>query len=140
EFNTGDEWLTPVRVITEQDVIAFAALSGDLNPLHTDIEYCRGLGLPGLVPQTNLVIAVASGLIAGLGIFDRTGVALIGLTWRALGPILVGDTLRCRIRISDLEPVNEQVGLVVREVDVINQHDEIVHEGVLDVHVRLSPG
>ena len=39
EFNIGDEFTTASRTITEADVVNFAGLSGDFNPLHTDEEF-----------------------------------------------------------------------------------------------------
>ncbi|MBV8233255.1 MAG: hypothetical protein JO329_25040, partial [Planctomycetaceae bacterium] len=36
-----DEWESPGRTITEADVVAFAGLSGDYNPLHVDHEWAR---------------------------------------------------------------------------------------------------
>ena len=41
EFEVGQAWDTPARTITEADIVAFAGLSGDFNPLHTDEEFAR---------------------------------------------------------------------------------------------------
>src|ERR1700712_3747715 len=39
DFQTGDVVWSPGRTITESDVMAFAGLSGDYNPAHTDYEF-----------------------------------------------------------------------------------------------------
>ena len=36
EWDAGQEYVTAARTVTEADVAAFAGLSGDFNPLHTD--------------------------------------------------------------------------------------------------------
>jgi hypothetical protein len=36
EFTTGQRFETPGRTITETDIVAFAGLTGDYNPVHTD--------------------------------------------------------------------------------------------------------
>ena len=39
DFEVGDEWETPGRAITQDDVRAFAELTGDFNPIHLNPEY-----------------------------------------------------------------------------------------------------
>ena len=41
ELEIGDEFTTPARTITESDIVMYAALTGDCNPVHTDEEFCR---------------------------------------------------------------------------------------------------
>jgi len=41
EFNIGDKYITASRTVTEADIVAFAGLSGDYNPLHTDEEFMK---------------------------------------------------------------------------------------------------
>jgi acyl dehydratase len=135
EFNEGEEFLTPGRTITEADVVGFASLSGDHNELHTNAEYARRAGFPGPVPQVLLVLAHAAGLISRLGLFEGTAIGLLSLEWRSERPVQIGDTLRCRVRIARLEERGLDRGLVVREVEVLNQRDEVVHVGRQEVMV-----
>ena len=41
DFTIGDAWVTPRRTITEADIVAFSAFSGDHNPIHTDQEFAK---------------------------------------------------------------------------------------------------
>lgn len=36
EFNVGDKFTTLSRTVTETDVVLFAGITGDNNPIHTD--------------------------------------------------------------------------------------------------------
>ncbi len=36
EFEVGAKYISQARTVTEADVVAFAGLSGDFNPLHTN--------------------------------------------------------------------------------------------------------
>ena len=39
QFNVGDTHICQGRTVTEADVVHFAGISGDYNPLHTNEEY-----------------------------------------------------------------------------------------------------
>ncbi len=41
EFELGDTMVTQEHVVTEEEIVAFARLTGDDNPLHTDHEYTK---------------------------------------------------------------------------------------------------
>ena len=41
DFETGTTYRSMARTVTETDVVNFAGLSGDFNPLHMDEEYAR---------------------------------------------------------------------------------------------------
>ena len=41
DIEAGHEVITARRTITEADILWFCGLSGDFNPLHTDIEFIR---------------------------------------------------------------------------------------------------
>ena len=38
DLHPGDRWISPTRVVTEEDVVGFVRLTGDFNPLHVDKE------------------------------------------------------------------------------------------------------
>jgi len=125
----GGEWTTRRRTITQADLSAFVGLSGDYNPLYTDIEHARSgpFGEP-VVPGT-LVAAVTTGLGA-IDVPVPATVGLVGTNWRFLRPVRPGDTIGSRWRLNRKRPVeNPRWGLAVWHVEVENQRGEMVATG-----------
>jgi 3-hydroxybutyryl-CoA dehydratase len=58
----GQEHEITVR-ISEADVAAFAALSGDVAPLHSDVEFARRAGFSGTVVHGALLTSYVSRLV-----------------------------------------------------------------------------
>src|SRR6266851_1902081 len=126
ELPLGAEWRTRRRTITAADMAAFVGLSGDYNPLYTDVEHARSghFGEP-VVPGT-LVAAVATGLGA-IDVPLPATVGLVGMTWKFLRPVRPGDTIQSRWRLNRKRPVqNPRWGLAVWQVEVENQRGELV--------------
>src|SRR5207237_9810601 len=40
DVEVGQEWESQGRTVTETDIVNFAGISGDFNPIHTDHEFC----------------------------------------------------------------------------------------------------
>src|SRR5438552_929802 len=58
----GQEWESPARTITETDILNFAGVSGDFNPMHVDHEYARSTPFRRPIAHGLLVLSIASGL------------------------------------------------------------------------------
>jgi 3-hydroxybutyryl-CoA dehydratase len=136
ELHVGDEWESPARTITEADVVAFAGLSGDFNPLHVDHEAARQGPFGQPVAHGLLGLAVASGLASQA---PRVAtLAFLGiLEWKFLHPIGFGDTIRVVSRVEGLEPRSQgRRGVVTWHRQLINQAGQIVQEGRTQTLVR----
>jgi acyl dehydratase len=130
DFNVGDQWDTPRRTITETDVVNFAALTGDHNPIHTDEEYAKTTIFGGRILHGPAGFAIATGLEFRLGIKEGTAVAFLGMTWDLKGPIKIGDTIRVRERVTSMRATKKRTqGIVNFHVSILNQRDEVVLEG-----------
>ena len=93
--------VTPEKTISETDVLAFAALSGDDNPLHTDAHYAERSPLGQRVAHGLLVLSVATGLSAKAGQLQGTALAFLGMEdWRFLAPVFFGDCIRLRWSVT----------------------------------------
>ncbi|WP_423181257.1 MaoC/PaaZ C-terminal domain-containing protein [Arthrobacter sp. NyZ413] len=131
EFEIGQSWTSPARTITEADVVLFAGISGDFNPLHTDEEYSKRTQFGGRIFHGPGVFAVATGLESRLGIKEGTAIAFLGMQWNLRGPVRIGDTIRVEQSVAALKPSSSKPdrGVVTFDVAVLNQKDEVCQEG-----------
>ncbi len=124
-----DEWESPARTITEADVVGFAGLSGDYNPLHCDHEATRDGAFGRPIAHGLLGLSVAIGL-ASQAPRLRTLAFLEILDWKFLRPIFFGDTVRVLSRVAALEPrARGRRGLVTWHRRLVNQDGATVQEG-----------
>ena len=72
DYEIGDSVTTQGRTITEADIVNFAALSGDWNPIHVDAEYAKGGMFGERIAHGLLGLSVATGLAARLGFINET--------------------------------------------------------------------
>jgi acyl dehydratase len=141
EFETGYTIVSPARTITEHDVVAFAGLSGDYNPLHTDKEFARETPFGERIAHGMLGLSVATGLAARLGFIDGTALAFLGLDWKFRNPILMGDTIHVVVEATQKKKMPSMGGgIVTFDVRVVNQRDEVVQKGTWNILVRAAPG
>lgn len=139
ELEPGLEVLTDPRIITDADVRAFAALSGDDNALHTDDEAARAAGFRSRIAHGMLGVAVASGLLARTGLTRGILIALAGVTWRFVAPIYPGDAIRLRVRVEERRASSKQGREVVRlSLTMMNQDGAVVQEGEVTEVVRAG--
>ncbi|HIP96361.1 MAG TPA: dehydratase [Anaerolineae bacterium] len=140
EFEIGDEVVSSGRTITETDVVAFAALSGDWNPMHTDAEYAKTGMFGQRVAHGLLVLSIASGLAVRLGFMEETVLAFRELTWKFSRPVMIGDTVRVRAVVHQRKAMPRLGGgAVVFNVSVLNQRDEVVEHGKWTVLFKSRP-
>ncbi|MEW5945217.1 MAG: MaoC/PaaZ C-terminal domain-containing protein [bacterium] len=141
EFNEGDEYVSPGRTITEADIVMFAGLSGDYNPLHTDAEFARETIFGGRIAHGLLVLSISTGLIARTGILAGTAMAFLGINeWKFTAPVLIGDTVHVKQTVeSKRETKKADRGVVTFRSQVINHKGEAVQEGLRTIMVRRKP-
>ncbi len=140
EFTVGDEVISPGRTVTEADIVAFAAFSGDYNQLHTDAEYAKDTIFGERIAHGLLGLSIASGLAARLGFIEGTAEAFRGLNWKFRGPIKIVDTIHIEAQVARKKEMQRLGGgIVVFDVAVINQRGETVQKGQWTVLVKSKP-
>jgi acyl dehydratase len=138
DLTAGQVFTSAARTITESDVVAFAGLSGDFNPIHTDVEFARGTVYGQRVVYWLLGLSMLTGLLDRTGLFSGTAIAMLGirdLTFTA--PMFIGDTVHFRLEIIDVRRTSAgDRGVVQRYFELINQREEVVQKGHIDIMVR----
>ena len=141
EFSVGQKVVTEKRTVTENDIMTFAALSGDNNRIHTDPEFSKTTIFGRQVAHGLLGLAVASGLAWQTGILDGTVLAFREVNeWKFVKPVFIGDSI-----YVDLETIETKAlpriggGAVTITLEVKNQNDEICHRGLWTVLMMSKP-
>jgi acyl dehydratase len=138
EFQVGQSITSQGRTVTEADVVGFAALSGDWNPIHTDAEFAAHHPFGQRVAHGLLGLAIASGLAVRLGFLEETVLAFREMgEWKFSLPIYIGDTIRVRATVTETKEMRRLGGgLVTLKVEILNQGDKAVQRGTWGVLVK----
>ena len=127
----GESLLTHRRTVTESDIVNFGCLSGDHFYMHFDDIAARDSQFEQRIAHGYFVLSAAAGLFVSPG--EGPVLANYGLdTLRFITPVPIGDTIRARLTCKrkidqgKLSPKGEPQGVVVWDVQVTNQHDELV--------------
>jgi acyl dehydratase len=137
EFSVGQNIVTKKRTITESDIMAFAALSGDDNRIHTDPEFSKTTPFGKQIAHGILGLAVASGLAWQTGILDGTVIAFREISeWKFVAPVFIGDVVQAEMEVSEIKALPRiGGGAVTINFRLRNQKDEICHRGIWNVLV-----
>lgn len=139
-FTVGDMLETVGRTVTEYDMMAFAGLSGDFNPQHTDEQFAATTHFGTRIPNGLLGLIFTSGILARAALFDRTAVAFLGLTWEFVAPLFVGDTVHVRQTVKATRIVSDgRRGIVDFSLQLINQRGEVVQSGTRKIMLHRDP-
>ena len=138
DVEVGFRFETAARTVTEADLVLFAGLSGDFNPLHSDAVFAEASIYGERIAQGVLTLALTTGLRQRTGLFDGTLMGLLEVrSWRFLKPVVIGDTIRAVNEVIELrETSRPDSGVMTQRVDVLNQRGETVQQGELVALLR----
>lgn len=115
------------KTVEERDILLFAALSGDHNPVHLDAEYAAGTMFKERIAHGMFSGALISATVACT--LPGPGTIYIGQTMSFTRPVKFGDTLTVRLEILEKLP-KFRVKIATR---VFNQNDDLVVDGVAEI-------
>jgi len=105
-------------------VRAFAAITGDYNPLHFDEEFAAKTRFGQLIAQGGL----ATGLLHALVAMDLPGAGSVFVrqSWKFPKPVFIGDVITA---IGTVRSVQQKRRMTEMEFSVSNQNGDVVLEG-----------
>ncbi|WP_165665676.1 phenylacetic acid degradation bifunctional protein PaaZ [Metapseudomonas otitidis] len=131
ELQIGESLLTHRRTVTEADIVNFGCLSGDHFYMHFDELAARDSQFGKRIAHGYFVLSAAAGLFVSPA--PGPVLANYGLdTLRFIEPVGIGDTLQARLTCKrkidqgKKSPKGEPQGVVAWDVEVTNQHGELV--------------
>ncbi len=131
DVEVGQEWESTGRTVTETDIVNFAGLSGDFNPIHVDHEFAKTTPFRRPIAHGLLVFAIGSGLGVNSPLM-RTVAFLQVKEWNFTGPVFIGDTVRMRSKVLQKTLKGRgRRGEIVWQRTLINQESKVVQEGQL---------
>ena len=118
EVSIGDRFATGGRVVSEGDILSFAALTGDRHPQHTDPEWAAGSRFGEQIAHGLLVLSFAVGLLP----LDPDRIVALRRVGDAVfkQPVKIGDTVHVDGVIVDTREVDAEQGLVEACLRILN--------------------
>jgi 3-hydroxybutyryl-CoA dehydratase len=96
-LRAGDAF-TVSRTLTPEDVVRFAEVSRDYNPVHFEERFARA---------RNFTAPICHGLLAASLVTEiggQIGWLASGMSFRFRGPVYPGDTVACTFTITEIDP------------------------------------
>ena len=115
---------TMSREITDEDIHAFADLTGDHNPGHLDDEYASATRFGRRIAHGMLGASLISALLANK--LPGRGTVYLSQNLQFVAPVYPGDTVTARVTVTK---IREDKPLVTLETVCFNQRDEQLIRG-----------
>ncbi len=116
------------KTITEEDVMKFAEVTGDYNPIHVNPEFAKTQKFGKQIAHG----ALSSGLISavlGTKLFGP-GIVYGGQTVKFVKPVFFGDTLTAVATVKDKFTKKEgKLKFIICDTIVKNENDKVVTSG-----------
>ena len=136
DLQVGQQLRTFRRTVTETDLVNFINTTGMLEAIFIEDGYdggaIRGRPVPGALTYTLIEGFILQSMIQG------TGLAMLELHQKILGPVVVGDTIEALVEVTGIKPTSKGGRAVVTSrIEVYNQRQEQV---MVYTAVRLLAG
>ena len=130
DVEIGQEWESLGRTVTETDIVSYAGVSGDFNPIHMDHEFAKTTAYRKPIAHGLLIWAISSGL--GMLAPPMRTLAFVSIRdWQIKLPVYIGDTIRIKTKVLEKEERSRgRRGIVTWLRTITNQAGKVVQEGI----------
>jgi 3-hydroxybutyryl-CoA dehydratase len=127
DFATAQPAQSRERVVSEEDVMSFARLTGDFVPLHTDEAFARRTKYGRRIAHGALVFSISIGLATETNLLGDELIAFVGVDkLRFVAPVFFGDRIHVVKRVVERKELGAAQGTVTFETRVLNQDGKLV--------------
>jgi 3-hydroxybutyryl-CoA dehydratase len=132
----GGRFVTPSRTISDEDIMSFARLTGDMHPQHTDPEWAAGSRFGERIAHGLLVESCAVGLVD----FDPERVVALRRVGDAVFklPVRIGDSVHVEGQVVGSRGLDDDTELVEHRWRVLNQDGRMVLRMTVEVVCRRT--
>ena len=120
-ITVGDSF-TVRRTFTEADMLTFARITRDYNPVHFDDRFAAAKKFNGRICHGLMV----AGMLTEIG--GQCGWLASGMNFRFKKPVYFGDTIECNLTIIEIDAKGRSRAAAVYK----NQHGVVVLEADLE--------
>ena len=96
------------HTLSDADIVAFAELTGDHNPLHLDEEFARRTRFKGRIAHGMLSASFISTVIAQL---PGPGTIYLSQSLNFRAPVRIGDTVEAQATVTEIDAAKKRVRL-----------------------------
>lgn len=112
------------RTVTETDIVMFAGMSGDYNPVHIDQEYAAGTKFGQRIAHGLLTTSFLSRLL-GMELPGQ-GSVYLEQTLKFTKPVFIGDTITAS---AEILAIDHEKRIILLETICRKQDDTVVLTG-----------
>lgn len=127
ELAVGDKASTE-RTLVEKDLVLFAAVSGDINPIHLDDEYAQSTSFKQRIAHGAWSASLVSATLAT--VMPGPGTIYLSQSLKFLRPVVIGDTLTIEVEVISKNAKTKKVEF---KCQVTNQHGKVITRGTSEV-------
>jgi len=98
------------KTITEADLLMFAGVSGDTNPIHLDQDFASRTIFEGRIAHGMLTASLVSTVLGTK--LPGPGAIYVTQDLRFLAPVRIGDTVIARVAVAELNTERNRATLV----------------------------
>jgi len=121
------------KTVTETDVVLFAGVSGDTNPVHLNEEYASTTPFKGRIAHG---ILTASFISTALGTrLPGPGCIYLSQNLKFKAPVRIGDTVHARVTVTETVPEKHRV--LIKTVVTVGETVVIDGDAILLVPSRV---
>ena len=125
DLAVGQRMRTFRRTVTEADLVGFIGVTGMLEAIFIDAHH-EGGAIAGRPVPAVLTYALIEGFLLQ-SMIQGTGLAMLELHKKILGPVVVGDTINAEVEVTALRPTSKNNrAIVTSRIDIFNQRGEMV--------------